>query len=174
MTREERPYSPAQLAYFWDAAQALADGLDEPKLRSQLAARKPDWKLYLAIKGRFSRRPVFTATGRLRANATFCSSRNTIFQGLAADGAIYGMWAVWRAGFRLMSFVHDQVVVEVQAGDNLDEQVSQVESLMKAGMARVLPGMTVEVESVVTRSLDKSDLFSRHQPAPDHVQKQAG
>ncbi len=174
MTRYERLYTPAELAYFWEAAQALVDHLVEPGLRSQLLARKPSPKLRDAISDRFGRRSVFTATGRLRANATFCSARNTIFQGLAADGAIYGMWDVWRAGFRLVSFVHDQVVVEVPAGDDVPELVGQVEALLKAGMARVLPGMRVEVESVVTRSLDKSDLDPRFVPMEGMGAKQAG
>ena len=82
-----------------------------PGLRSKLEGRQADVRLWKAVRDWAGRRPVFTITGRLRANATFCSSRNSIFQGPAADGAILGLWLVWRAGHKIVNFVHDQVVV---------------------------------------------------------------
>jgi hypothetical protein len=112
------------------------------------------------------RRPVFTATGRLRANATFCASRNTIFQGLAADGAILALWLVWRAGHKIVSFVHDQIIVESPADERVWERASQIEKLMKQGMGTVVPGMLVKVETVITRSLNKQDQDPRYAVRP--------
>ena len=66
--------------------------------------------------------PVFTLTGRLRAKASFCARHNTVFQGLAADGAKLGLWNLWRAGFRIVNFIHDEVLVEVPAKSNLAHQ----------------------------------------------------
>src|SRR3954468_15545562 len=92
------------------------------------------------------RRPVPTLTGRLRANATFGSSRNCIFQGAAADGAILGLWLVWRGGYKIVAFIHDQLVVECPADDKVKDRVAHIEALMKEGMALVVPGMLVKVE----------------------------
>jgi hypothetical protein len=103
------------------------------------------------------RRPVFTVTGRLRASATFCSARNCAFQGPAAGGAILGLWRVWRAGHRVVDFVHDQVVVESPDGGGIAGRALEVEGLMRQGMLAVIPGMRVGVETVVTRSLDKKE-----------------
>jgi hypothetical protein len=87
-----------------------------------------------------------------------------VFQGAAADGAILGMWLVWRAGHKLVDFVHDQQVVEAPADDRVSQRIAENEELMKRGMLLVVPGMNVKVETVVTRSLNKADLDPRYDP----------
>ena len=87
-----------------------------------------------------------------------------MFQGAAADGAIYGLWLVWRAGYRLVDFVHDQLVVEAPADDRVPQRIAENEELMRRGMLLVVPGMNVKVETVVTRSLNKADLDPRYLP----------
>jgi hypothetical protein len=163
LTRRGRPYTSQETAFFWDQAQRLPAPL-KPGERAKLLARRPDRQLWEAVRNWAGRRPVFTVTGRLRANTTFCSSRNSIFQSGAADGAILALWNVWRAGYRLVDFVHDQVVVESPADDKVKDRVADVERLMKAGMALVVPGMLVKVETVVTASLNKKDLDPRYDP----------
>jgi DNA polymerase I-like protein with 3'-5' exonuclease and polymerase domains len=159
-----RPYSPDEISFFWDHAQDLAEKL-EPKLAALLRNRRPGVQLWEAVRTWAGRRPVFTVTGRLRANATFCSGRNTVFQGAAADGAISGLWLVWRAGYKVVSFVHDQLVVESPADGKVRDRVEEIEKLMKDGMAMVVPAMRVKVETVVTTSLSKQDLDPRYDPA---------
>jgi len=158
-----RPYAPEEVEFFWEAAQGLAALVKlKPKLLKQLIARQAGVGLWEAVRNWAGRRPVFTITGRLRANATFCGSRNCVFQGAAADGAILGLWLVWRAGYKIVSFVHDQAVVETPADDGVLDRVADVESLMKRGMLEILPGMLVKVETVVTRSLHKADHDPRY------------
>ena len=158
-----RFYSPEEIAFFWDEARRLPLKL-KPKLRAKLESRQADRRLWNEVRTWAGRRPVFTVTGRLRARATFCSSRNTIFQAVAADGAILGLWLVWRAGHRLVDFVHDQQVVEAPADDRIPQRIAENEELMKRGMLLVVPGMNVKVETVVTRSLNKADLDPRYLP----------
>jgi DNA polymerase I-like protein with 3'-5' exonuclease and polymerase domains len=158
-----RPYTAAEIAFFWQKAQQLPLSLP-PHLQDKLRQRQPDRELWQEVRDWAGRRPVFTVTGRLRANATFCSSRNTIFQGAAADGAILALWLVWRAVYQIVNFVHDQLVVESPADDAVPERVAHLEHLMKQGMALVAPGMLVKVKTVVTRSLNKEDLDPRYDP----------
>jgi hypothetical protein len=87
-----------------------------------------------------------------------------VFQGAAADGAILALWNVWRAGYKIVAFVHDQLVVESPADDKVKDRVADVERLMKEGMAQVVPGMLVKVETVLTASLNKTDLDPRYDP----------
>jgi hypothetical protein len=157
VTRQGQSYTPEQIAYFWEQAQGLRDLL-KPELHSSLEQRRPSKALWNAVRNWAGRRAVFTLTGRLRANATFCSARNCVFQGPAADGAILGLWRIWRAGHRPVSFIHDQVVVESPADAKVGQRVAEIEDLMKQGMNMVLPGMLVKVETVITRSLHKQDL----------------
>jgi hypothetical protein len=87
-----RPWTPHQGGIFdglfaYDTETTLIDD-DRPYLTPSLA-------------GQSSR--SLAGCGR----ATYCSARNCVFQGAAADGAIYGLWLVWRAGHRLVDFVHD-------------------------------------------------------------------
>jgi hypothetical protein len=156
-----RPYSEDEINFFWEQARQLPLKLQD-RLRAKLYSRRPDKRLWEAVRNWAGRRPVFTVTGRLRANATFCSSRNCVFQGTAADGAIMGLWLIWRAGHRLVSFVHDQVVVESPADDRVPERVTEIEELMRRGMLLVVPGMNVKVETVITGSLNKADLDPRY------------
>jgi hypothetical protein len=162
-TQAGRSYSAEEIDLFWEEARRLPLRL-KPKLQAQLAGRMAGQSLWEAVRKWAGRRPVFTYTGRLRANATFCSARNCIFQGLAADGAIYGLWLVWRAGHKLVSFIHDQGVVEAPADDRVKERAVEIEGLMRRGMLQVVPGMVVKVETVFTRSLNKGDLDRRYHP----------
>jgi hypothetical protein len=156
-----RPYTPVEIAFLWEKAQELPAPL-APELRAELEARRPGRALWEAVRAWAGRRPVFTVTGRLRAQATFCSSRNCVFQGPAADGAILGLWRVWRAGHKVIDFVHDQVVVEAPADATVPGQVQDIERGMREGMGEVVPGMRVAVETVVTRSLNKKELDPRY------------
>jgi DNA polymerase I-like protein with 3'-5' exonuclease and polymerase domains len=164
LTRTGRPYSQDEIAFFRDRARRLPLKL-KPALRAKLEAGTADKGLWEAVRNWAGRRPVFTVTGRLRANATFCSARNCVFQGAAADGAVYGLWLVWRAGHKLVSFIHDQVVVEAPADDRVAQRADEIAGLMCRGMCQVVPGMRVKVETVFTRSLNKDDLDRRYPPA---------
>jgi hypothetical protein len=158
-----RPYTPEEIDFFWAEAKRLPIAL-KPGERAKLDGAKADKSLWEAMRGWAGRRAVFTATGRLRANATFCSARNCVFQGLAADGAIYGLWQVWRAGHKIVSFIHDQVVVEAPADDKVAQRGAEIEALLRRGMLEVVPGMLVKVETSYSRSLNKSDLDPRFEP----------
>ena len=72
------------------------------------------------------------------------------------------MWRLWRAGYKLVSAIHDQVVIETVADDHVLERKAEVERLMVEGMLTVVPGMNVRVETVVSRSLNKAELDSRY------------
>lgn len=96
------------------------------------------------------RAPVFTLSGRLRANASYCARHNTVFQGLAADGAKLALWFLWRAGYRIVNFIHDQVLVEVPADADLQAHASRIEELMKQGMKLVVPDVAVGVSYAAT------------------------
>ncbi len=56
--------------------------------------------------------PSVTLTGRVRAETRYGEYRNTKFQGLAADGAKLALWNLTREGYRIVAFVHDEILVE--------------------------------------------------------------
>jgi len=152
-----RPYSPQEIAFLWSAAARIPVATLDEKLQADIRERRPSPRLRDAVAGLCSREPVFTATGRLRANASYSACRNGIMQGLAADGAIHALWKLWRAGYRVVNFIHDEVICEVPEDERLPERVAEIERLMIAGMQVVIPGAAVRVETSVRRSFSKSD-----------------
>lgn len=81
-------------------------------------------------------------TGRIRRGVGYTDSRNTPFQGLAADGAKLTLWNLWKEGFETVAFIHDEVVVEI----NNPEQGHRINQIMISSMEEVLEGFPVDVE----------------------------
>jgi DNA polymerase I-like protein with 3'-5' exonuclease and polymerase domains len=148
-TQGRRPYSEGDQDYLWSRLEAQAHLL-APMLQPDVTQRQPSIRLQRAVMALVGRAGVFTLTGRLRANATYSARHNTIFQGLAADGAKQALWLLWRAGYRIVNFVHDQVLVEVPAHEDLQAHADRVRQWMIAGMQRVVPDVRVEVQYAAT------------------------
>ena len=79
-----------------------------------------------------------------------------MFQGLAADGAKLALWKLWRANYRIVAFVHDQVLIEVPSSANHKAVQQHIEELMISGMKEVVPDVSVSVESAYLRRWSKA------------------
>ena len=143
-TKEGRLYSGDDVDYFWSRLEAKQQLLPKAA-QTAVQRREPSPQLQRAVLSLVGRAGVFTLTGRLRANATYSARHNTVFQGLAADGAKLGLWQLWRAGYRIVNFIHDEVVIEVPAGSNLKRHAERIRSMMIAGMQLVVPDVKVDV-----------------------------
>ncbi len=155
-TGDGRPYDARELNYFWARLARRADALPAG-LRAAALARRPSAALRRGVVGLVGRAPVFTATGRLRAGATFAARQNNIFQDLDFDGAKLALWLVWRAGFTILNFVHDEIVVELPEGPNAPAEARRVAALMVNGMRQVVPDVRVAVEYALATSWAKAD-----------------
>jgi hypothetical protein len=144
MTNDGRPYRKTDIDYFWSCVENRAALLTSGG-RKAVLERRPSVKLQREVMALAGRAGVFTLSGRLRAAATYSARHNTVFQGLAADGAKLALWRLWRAGYRIVNFVHDQVLVEVPAASNLKRHAEKVKKLMIAGMREVVPDVDVDV-----------------------------
>jgi DNA polymerase I len=166
---QPRLYNLAETSFFWAAAARLPhDQLDETDI-ADIRERRPSPRLREAVSRLYSREPVITATGRIRANASYAACRNGIMQGLAADGAIHALWDLWRAGYKIVNFIHDEIICEVPEDENLPARVTEIERLMIEGMQKVVPGANVRGEPEVRRSFSKADkvkLPACHSPLP--------
>ncbi|QDT16610.1 DNA polymerase [Alienimonas californiensis] len=155
VTRSGRPYAPEELSYLWDAAFSLAGDLGAERTQ-QMRTRKSSKKLASSVE-RLVGRNACTLTGRFRSNCLFTESRNTLFQGVAADGLILALWDLWRAGYRPVLAIHDEIVLEVAEKDLTKALVDDVTARMEAAMGRVIPGVKVTAEPTALRSLDKAN-----------------
>jgi DNA polymerase I-like protein with 3'-5' exonuclease and polymerase domains len=169
------PYTPGQLDFLWERLQGLGEELG-PGHRQALADRQAGEGLFRAVRELLGRRAVFTLTGRLRAGAGYCARHNTVFQGLAADGAKVALWRLWRAGYRLVNFIHDQVLVEVPEDADLAAVAADVERMMVDSMREVVPDVAVKVDWAYRRRWSKrdEDTVALPPPAPEVGEGDAG
>ena len=150
-TADGQPYSPRFVARVW---ASLAGLNRNPDLRESLAQRQPSKEL----AGKVCHAGVATLTGRLRGRVAYSQVRNTPFQGLAADGAALALFELVREGFRVVGFVHDEVLVELpdEGGYVSEENVRRVEEIMCDSMAKVLVGgIPVACESTLSERWSK-------------------
>ena len=92
---------------------------------------------------------VWTRSGRLRANTTFCAEKNTPFQGMAADGAKLALWNLTKAGFKVVGFVHDEIICEVPINE-VEFKKKQMEKIMVDSMQNIVPDVKIGVESTIS------------------------
>jgi DNA polymerase I-like protein with 3'-5' exonuclease and polymerase domains len=153
-TNNGRPYSAEELHYFRTRALECVNDLPR-KAQTLLRKNTPDPRLKKLLRDHFGRAPVFTLSGRLRAAASYCARHNTLFQGLAADGAKLALWKLWRAGYRVVAFVHDQVLVEVPDNADLTAVAADIKELMIVGMRQVVPDVKVDLDGGFKRRWTK-------------------
>jgi DNA polymerase-1 len=113
-------------------------------------AKYPEMDQYLANEVGH----VYTLTGRKRGNTSYCAEKNTPFQGLAADGAKLALYNLDKAGFKVVGFVHDEIITEVSE-EKADEYIKLQEKIMIDSMRTVVPDVTVAVESQISEVYTK-------------------
>jgi DNA polymerase I-like protein with 3'-5' exonuclease and polymerase domains len=90
--------------------------------------------------------PVVTLTGRLRGRVGFSQSRNTPFQAIAADGAKLALWGLYRAGFRSVAFVHDEVLIELPRSANHTEEARRIDRILCESMQQLTGSIPIACE----------------------------
>jgi DNA polymerase I-like protein with 3'-5' exonuclease and polymerase domains len=129
------PYQPG----FVDRVWAILVRINRnPDLQEALEKRQPGEEL----AARVCHAGVATLTGRIRGRVRYSQARNTPFQGLAADGAALALFNLVREGFRVVGFIHDEVLVELpdEGGHVSEAKVLQVKGIMCREMESVLVG----------------------------------
>ena len=111
----------------------------------------PEMKLYLDAAGQGFRSKITaeTISGRIRAHCTYAQAKNFPFQGLASDGGKLALYALIKAGYRVINYVHDEFVLEIPNSDEvlLGEKVIMAECTMIDQMLLVCPDLQIGVES---------------------------
>ncbi len=103
-------------------------------------------------------------SGRWRGGVTYAAMANSHFQGLAADGALAALWAVCKEcytvpssalyGFRIIAFVHDEIVLEGPE-DRAHDAAMRLQFLMEDRFNRYTPDCPTPAEPLVTRVWSK-------------------
>lgn len=148
--KDGTPYNEDFVDRIWSGLRKVSRTEDE-EVKGALFSHQGDEQMYRRL---FDRR-VATLTGRIRAGADYGESRNTPFQGLAADGAKVALWRLLMAGYKVVAFVHDEVVVE-SPEERVEEAVKDVSRIMIESMEEVLWKLIpVEVKVETSSSWEK-------------------
>jgi DNA adenine methylase len=144
------PYKERFVAGIWTG---LERANKNPELADDLRTRNTSKELSrkVCMSG------VATLTGRIRGRVRYSQARNTPFQGLAADGAALALFALAREGFRVVGFVHDEVLVELpdEGGFVSRAAIERIEQIMVREMEKVLGGLPAGVESALSTRWSK-------------------
>lgn len=144
------PYAPGYAENVWAGLSALNRN---PEAKSLIRERVAGDDLVKRLFGS----GVTTTTGRVRGRVSFSQARNTPFQGLAADGAKLALWNLMKSGFRVVGFVHDEVLVELpDQGGYVDlQQAEQVDQILCRSMEEVTGSVPVACEFALANRWSK-------------------
>ena len=148
VSRQGVPYKTEQVGLIWDLLLQLNQN---PTIASELAKRRGSQELCRAL----FQETAATLTGRLRGRVDYCAARNTPFQGLAADGAKPALFRLTAEGYRVVAFVHDEIVVELPSDVDHDQEAERVKRIMCEAMGEVTRGVPVRAEAVVMERWSK-------------------
>lgn len=93
---------------------------------------------------------VTTITGRPRGRATFTQRKNTPFQAAAADGCKIALWKLFRAGYKVVAFVHDEFVIELPENCDFTQEAIRIDQICCRSMEQVTGDVPIECEYAVS------------------------
>lgn len=156
------PLPPEEVDRLWAIATSFT-GLLPDKTATQkrhhraLLERKPSPALAGAVRRALTPQAGLNMSGRLRAGCSYTEARNNIFQSIAADGAIAACWRLFRLGYDIRLFLHDEIVTQVPEDGRHEEHVRIISEVMIGEMSKVLKGLPVKVEAIVSHSFSARD-----------------
>lgn len=133
------PYSETFVNRIW---QSLGELNNNPRLRNSIAKRATSEQLANDL----SMGPVVTTTGRVRGRVGYSQSKNTPFQGLAADGAKLALWRLYLAGYRTVAFIHDEMLIELPSTADHTESARQIEQILCEAMGELTGDVPIACE----------------------------
>jgi len=148
-----RPYPPAFVDWVWATLQA--SGLHLPLTPAARAAAERRTGCD-EIRRVLSTETVVLSSGRIRSFCHFPQARNTPFQGLAADGSKLALCRLIKAGFRVVNYLHDEVIVELPCYADHLMLARRIERIMIDAMREFTPGVRITVEFALMERWSKA------------------
>ena len=99
---------------------------------------------------------AITLTGRVRAKCGFCAALNTVFQGLAADCSKLAGWALLKAGYFIVCFIHDEYIIEMPFNEYTTARAKHISQTMINEMGRITTHVKVKAEPALMFSWSKA------------------
>lgn len=150
-TSKGRVFGSEEIEWAWQQIE-LGPAAERSDLAEIIIGRRGSRDLQRAI---VPTRTVSIATGRACAGRSFTEACNWPFQALAADGAKLALYDLHCAGYRVVAFIHDEVLVEVPERDDYRPVSEDISRIMVDAMRRVCPDVKIRAEYAVMRRWSK-------------------
>ena len=139
------PYKPFAIEKIWSQLRTLCRNPDlTPHIINRNTADDSPLRQLMYSS-------VSTITGRLRGGVSFTVAKNTPFQGLAADGCKMAMWNLMKAGFRIVAFIHDEFIIELEQDIDFDLAANHIQRICSESMQPFVPGIPVPCEYALAK-----------------------
>jgi len=99
---------------------------------------------------------VYTLTGRIRRNVDYTVAFNMPRSAMAADLAKLAMWNLFRSGFHIIAFIHDEVLIELPQDDFLHDNVKKVHKIFNSAMPELSDTIPIRSDSSLMKSWTKN------------------
>jgi hypothetical protein len=171
MDRDGNGLPDQEVERLWSLAQRFKEIMPgNAKTRAQrikaLDDHTPSADLAKHVRNALTAETSISMTGRVRAGCSFPAARNNLFQSIAADGGLLSLWKLFRMGYRISGFIHDEILVAVPDDGNHHDHARTIGEVMQSTMSDLLHGMPVGVEAFVSRSFSKKDAVPKELPPP--------
>jgi hypothetical protein len=128
--RNGERYNPRFCEQIWSG---LASCCQNELHRPMIVARKAGKEMAALL-----RESVVTPSGRIRASCAYTEARNSPFQGLASDGAKEAIFELVRLGYRVVGFVHDELILELPVDVDHTAEAKRIEQIVCEAMSSVI------------------------------------
>ena len=95
-----------------------------------------------------------TRTGFVRSNCSYTEFLNTPMQSLCAEGAKLMLYFMFRSPYKVVAFVHDQILVEIEE-ERAAEALPIISNIMIDAMSKVIPDIKISVEGEICSRFKK-------------------
>jgi DNA polymerase I-like protein with 3'-5' exonuclease and polymerase domains len=144
-----KPYNPHAVNRIWTELRVLCRNTEyQPFIQDRdISPSSPLTRIFNT--------PANTTTGRMRGAVSYTQTRNTPFQGLAADGCKEALWELTKAGYRVVGFVHDEFVIEIPRAGDYSRVAQDINRICCESMESLIPGIPVKCEFAVMERWSK-------------------
>lgn len=148
--RDGKEYNKNFVDKIWNGIEGLVQQPDMYRVLTE-SKRQGSEELYRKLLGK----DVVTLTGRVRGKVGFTQSCNTPFSGLAADGAKLALWNLTQVGFRIVCFVHDEIVLEIPENSDWDQEVHMINKIVCSSMKELTGTIPIKCDYTLSRVWSK-------------------
>jgi len=144
---ENRPYPQEFVNGVWKGLLSLCTNPEVANLLKQAGGHGSE-----ELEEKIFGADVVTMSGRMRGGVSFTQACNTPFSGLAADGAKVAIWELTLAGYRVVAFVHDEILVEVPIGCDYTREADIIARTMCMAMEEVCGSVPIKCKYALSET----------------------